>query len=60
MALRDFLKKPANSAAPDRALFGDQYDLKIDTLFDSLVLAFNYIETNYSGGGTPSGPANGD
>lgn len=61
MALRDFLKKPANSVAPDRALFGDQYDLKIDTLFDSLVLAFNYIETNYgSGGGSPTGPANGD
>lgn len=58
MALRDFLKKPANSVAPDRSFFGDQYDIKIDTLFDSLVASFDYIEANY--GGTPTGPANGD
>jgi hypothetical protein len=62
MALRDFLKKPANSVAPDRSSFGDQYDIKIDTLFDSLVASFDYIEANYggSGGSPPTGPANGD
>lgn len=53
MALRDLVKRPSNSVAPDRALYGDQYDIKIDALYDDLVAICDAVDGIVVGGSTP-------
>ena len=45
MALRDLVAKSPNTEAPDRALFGDQYDLKIDRLILDLIKVCDAVDT---------------
>lgn len=49
--LASLVKQVSNSDAPDRAPYGDQYDLKIDSLHSSLLAVAQAIDT---GAGIPN------
>ncbi len=57
--LRNLITKADNSIAPDRALYGDQYDIKIDALIGDVIALADVLDAG-TGGSTPVGPAGGD
>lgn len=58
MALHDLVKKADNSIAPDRALYGDQYDIKIDQLIADVIAVCDAIDagTGLPNSGVTAGP----
>ena len=59
MPLRDLIKPLPGSTAPDRALYNDHYDLKIDNLTTEVIAVCDAVDGMFTTGAPPTGVAGG-
>ena len=59
MPLHDLIKPLPGSTAPDRALYNDQYDLKIDNLTTEVIAVCDAVDGMFTAGAPPTGAAGG-
>ena len=59
MPLHDLIKPLPGSTAPDRALYNDHYDLKIDNLATEVIAVCDAVDGMFTTGAPPTGAAGG-